>query len=96
MLINLEQKRQWISKGDPIFVIKHNDEEYIEPVIMPGKTSCACFMHNSWLDAAWYESEEEARSQIAPSVSNLYKVHKITITEEELKTTDRPDTETAQ
>lgn len=74
-------KLRMLSEGQPFYVIKHRDTEYIE-IPLSGR---ATVMHTDWLHASWWTSREEALSEIAESVRHIYTVHELRITEEKIE-----------
>lgn len=74
-------KLRILSEGQPFYVIKHMDKEYIE-ILLSGR---ATVMHTDWLHASWWTSREEAQGEIAESVRHIYTVHEIQIREEKIE-----------
>jgi len=74
-------KLRILSAGEPFYVIKHRDAEYIE-ILLSGR---ATVMHTDWLHASWWTTREDAQREIAESVRHIYTVHEIQIREEKIE-----------
>jgi len=85
----MEQKMALLAKNPAeVFVVTHRKDdgtiEYSSPMTGPGGECLCAVMDDSWFDAVWYESQDEAESTIADSVRNIYSVERIRISRENL------------
>ena len=88
-----EEKLSMLMEHRPIFLIKFDNKEYIEIF----RSGYGTVMHKDWFEASWWKTYEGASAEIAPSAANLYKVVKITVTEEPCAGhDDKEDVETAE
>lgn len=69
------EKAKYLLSNDTFYVIKNiPTNTYIEPIIM----GHGYIVHDNWLEATWWTNQEDAQNCIAESVSDIYKVVKIT------------------
>lgn len=73
--VSLSEKANYLQSNDTFYVIKNiPTNTYIEPIIM----GHGYIVHDNWLEATWWTNEADAQSRIAESVSDIYKVVKVT------------------
>lgn len=90
MIRTLEQKLALLAKNPAeVFVVTHRKDdgtvEYSSTMTGPGGECLCAVMNDSWFDAVWYESQEEAEAKIADSVRDIYSVERIRISRENLE-----------
>lgn len=70
-----------------IYVVTHATKEGgIEYVVFNDfKVFTAISMYENWMEATWFESREEAESQIADGARDVYSVERIRISRENLE-----------
>lgn len=70
-----------------IYVVTHATKEGgIEYVVFNDfKVFTAISMYENWMEATWFDSREEAESQIADGARNVYSVEHIRISRENLE-----------
>lgn len=90
MIRTMEQKLALLAKNPAeVFVVTHRKDdgtvEYSSPMTGPGGECLCVVMDNSWFDAVWYESQDEAETNIADSVRDIYSVERVRISRENLE-----------
>ena len=90
-MINSEERKLKLLAANPldIYVITHRTAEgKTEYTYMLNFPCCQTLnMCETWLEATWYESRQEAESLIADSVRDVYSVEHIGITRDNLERT---------